>query len=317
MKINSDDIKRDKDPFHYRYRNFFVGFFVLIAFFIIAAFIFYTITKGELMENKATLVTHFKPGEGLQEGSVVKIHGKTVGYVKAVILKINGYSEVKFTVRQDYLHLIRKDSIARLKQKNIFFGDWEIDISIGSESIRLVKDGDTLKGETPFNLSNTFKKFNNIVDSLTILTERVERGEGLLGQLFSKDGIEDIEKKLEEKMRPLLKDLDRTSNNAQLMLERLTTFGETGIKTMDAFLIISQKTDLLIKKTDTMVNDLEQLIKKMDVIPEDTQNLIKNLKNTLKETDILLEGIQNHWLFRRAVRKVRKKITKEKMQGQG
>lgn len=313
MNVNSDDIKKDNDPFHYRYRNFIVGLFVLIAFFIIAVFIFYTLTKGEFMEKKATLVTHFNPGEGLQEGSVVKIHGKPVGYVKAVILKSNGYSEVKFTVRQNYLPLIKRDSVARLRQKNIFFGDWEIDISIGSESTPLVKDGDTLKGEIPFNLSNTFKKFNNIVDSLKLLTERVERGEGLLGQLFSKDGMKDIEKKLDKKMRLLSKDLDKTSNKVQHMLERLTTFGETGINAMDAFLVISQKADLLIKKTDTMINDLENLMNKMEVIPEDTQNLIRNLKNTLKETDILLEGIQNHWLLRRAVRKVRKKIAKEKI----
>lgn len=314
MRINTCDINNEKDPFHYRHRSFFVGLFVIFAFLVIPVFIFLTLTKGDLIQKKITLKAHFKPGEGVIEGSAVKIHGKTVGYVKAVTLKSRGFSEVEFTVKQDYLYLIKNDSIARLRQKNIVFGDWEIDISIGSESAPPVKDGDTLKGEVPLSLSSTFHKFNNIVDSLESLVDRVNKGEGLIGRLFAKDGIKDIEKKIDRKLQLLLKNLDETTNKLHHMIKKMSTFAEHGIDAMDSFLVTSLKADLLIIKTDTLVDHMDQLMNKMEIIPEDIQQLMKDLKKTLKETDILLKGMQNHWFLRRAVRKAREKEAKRKKQ---
>ena len=123
---------KSSEQFHRKHRNFFVGLFILIPLVLLPAFLLYTLIKMSYLEKTSYLFVKYDNAAGLGKNAAVTVLGIKVGYVESVRLNGAGYIDVTMKVKRDCMRLVKKDGLARLQQKNVAIGDWEIELTGGS-----------------------------------------------------------------------------------------------------------------------------------------------------------------------------------------
>lgn len=304
MKTDTGTHRIYREPFHYRHRSFFVGLFVLIPLVLIPAVLLYTLIKADFMQSKATLYANFGQG-GLKRGDVVKIQGEKVGDVRRVTLNRQGRVDVELAVQERYLDLIRGDSRAVLQQKNFFVGDWEIDITIGSEIAGPVGEGDTLQGGLKFDVALTLRQVTDMVGAVDSVMKSISQGEGLLGRLLAEDTLADVAVGFAYKLDRLVDEVNGVLRNANGMIDRLALMGDRGVETLDTLKGFAQGADTLVGELRRVSANLDALVGDLGSVPDDFGEVMVLLKREVVEMEVLLKALQRHWLFRRSVRKVR------------
>src|SRR5207302_10988750 len=92
----------------------------------------------------------------------------------------------------------KNDSVATIRSEGLV-GDKFIEISFGSEEAPKVKDGDTIHGEPPLQLSDLLNKTSEVLDTtkgaidnvnqtasnLNSITTKINQGEGSIGALIN------------------------------------------------------------------------------------------------------------------------------------
>jgi phospholipid/cholesterol/gamma-HCH transport system substrate-binding protein len=300
-----------EEPFHYRYRNFFVGLFILVPALIVPALIVYSLVKSDMLEKWRELYVSYESGEGLQNGSSVNVRGIKVGHVKSVSLNERGEVDVLFRIKSRYAKFVKKNSVARLKQSNFVVGDWEIDLVGGGQYSPSAEEGDTLKGEVPVQLGQTVQQVTNMVASFETILQSILAGEGLLGRLLESDTLEEMASGLLQRVERMFGQVDRLVLGAHEMVAKLGAFGEHGTATVDTLMTFSHHADSLVAMLHVVADDLDGLVGTLGGMPADVDTVLQGLKKDVDEAEVLLRGLQNHWLFRRSVRKAREKEQRE------
>jgi len=132
---------------------------------------------------------------GLAEGNPVKISGVTVGVIKDITLPFDPKMhdvDIQLMVDRKYADRIRTDSRARMKKLGLLAGDSYIDISPGSPKFDSVEPGSLIPAARQTNVDQLISSGEDLVDnfvqisySLKNVLGRVDRGEGLIGELTS------------------------------------------------------------------------------------------------------------------------------------
>jgi len=78
------------------------------------------------------LYVKYDNAAGLGKSAAVTILGIKVGYVESVVLNNAGHIDVAMKIKKDCMRLVKKDSRARLQQKNVAIGDWEVELTVGA-----------------------------------------------------------------------------------------------------------------------------------------------------------------------------------------
>ncbi|MCP4202929.1 MAG: MCE family protein [bacterium] len=170
-----------------------VGALVVVALAALAAGIFLVGERNNLFALKNGYFVHFKDVGGLAAGNPVQLSGVTVGRVERVVLP-KAVDEKLLTVwislDRDYADRIREDSVARIKTLGLL-GDKYIEISSGSPESRIVAVDGEIKAAAPTDVDRLLTSGEDAVDnvvaisySLRSILDRVEAGEGLLGELL-------------------------------------------------------------------------------------------------------------------------------------
>src|SRR5512136_2877878 len=131
MNKSADIARPTGEAFHRKYRNAFVGMFILIVLVIVGILFLFTVFR-DVLEKWDYLYVKYDTASGLAKNGAVTILGMKVGVIKDVSLSPSGRIDVKLKIRRMYMPYIHRDSRARLQQKNIAIGDWEIDLTRGS-----------------------------------------------------------------------------------------------------------------------------------------------------------------------------------------
>lgn len=172
-----------------------VGLLLLAALAVFAGAVFLVGERRNLFSSKNHYTIRFDSVSGLDRGSNVQLDGVNVGSISAVKLPEDveqSKIEVRVWLESRYAGRIREDSMARTRTLGLL-GDKYIEISSGSPSFPEIPDGGQI-GTAPVTDVDTLRasgedliqNVTRITEQLTTILGRMERGEGLLGEL-SKD----------------------------------------------------------------------------------------------------------------------------------
>lgn len=170
-----------------------VGALVVAALAALAVGIFLVGERNNLFARTNGYFIRFKNVGGLASGNPVQLSGVTVGRVQRVVLPEAVDEEeltVWITLDSNYAERVRADSVARIKTLGLL-GDKYIEISSGSpESLAVEVDGQ-IQAAAPTDVDQLLTSGEDAVDnvvaisySLRSILDRVNAGEGLLGELL-------------------------------------------------------------------------------------------------------------------------------------
>jgi phospholipid/cholesterol/gamma-HCH transport system substrate-binding protein len=157
-------------------REFWFGIFAVSTLSILAAGIFLIGRRQSLFSATYPLKAAFDNVSGLNPGAPVRVAGIYQGTVRQIDLprttteKVSVIMDLEDRTRS----LIRKDSVAFIKAEGLL-GDKFIEISIGSEKEPALREGATVPGAAPWEISDLFGKANRILDTTTAVVENAEK----------------------------------------------------------------------------------------------------------------------------------------------
>src|SRR6185369_9173675 len=178
-----------------REKNLRVGFLVAFAAVIAMVGLFFIGSEQKIFARKQEYTVRLDNVSGLAEGNPVKISGVTVGVVKDINLPHDPKKkdvDITLMVDKKYAERIRTDSRARLKKLGLLAGDSYIDISPGSPRFDALEAGANIPAARQTNVDQLISSGEDLVDnfvqisySLKNVLGRIDRGEGLIGELTS------------------------------------------------------------------------------------------------------------------------------------
>src|SRR3954449_2537432 len=172
-----------------------VGFLVTFAAVIAMVGLFFIGSEQKIFARKQEYAVRLDNVSGLAEGNPVKISGVTVGVVKDINLPRDPKQkdvDIQLMVDRKYAERIRTDSRARLKKLGLLAGDSYVDISPGNPKFDTLEPGAQIPAARQTNVDQLISSGEDLVDnfvqisySLKNILGRVDRGEGLIGELTS------------------------------------------------------------------------------------------------------------------------------------
>jgi len=172
-----------------------VGALVTAAAVVLMMFLFFIGSEQKIFSRKNEYKVRLDTVAGLAEGNPVKISGVTVGVVKDIYLPRDPRQkdvDITLMVDRKYSDRIRADSRARMKKLGLLSGDSYIDISPGSPRFDPLEPGSLIPAARQTNVDQLISSGEDLVDNLVQISysmknilARVDRGEGLIGELTS------------------------------------------------------------------------------------------------------------------------------------
>ena len=169
-----------------------VGLLLLVALALGMAAIFTVGERRNLFSAKNDYIIRFDSVSGLQPGSNVQLDGVGVGSVAKIDLSEDvrkNQIELRIRVEARFAGRIREDSMARIRTLGLL-GDKYIEISSGTPKYPEVPEGGTIGTAPVADVDRLRASGEDLVNNVTRITEqltnilsRMERGEGILGEL--------------------------------------------------------------------------------------------------------------------------------------
>jgi phospholipid/cholesterol/gamma-HCH transport system substrate-binding protein len=249
-----------------------VGAFALLAIVGILAVVLLIGMENDLFTQKYRLRFTVEKGTGFSRGMPVKLSGFRVGRIKAISLNEKAMVDIDIEIDRKYQKWTRKDSTARLVKEGLV-GDNIIEVSAGSPSAEILKDGDTIGYVKSKGLEELA---NDISEKVTpVLIEMRD----IISYVNDPDG--DIKQSMHS-IRTLAGDLNETRRLADTLL--LSTNANIGRLAVAA--------DKSLENANTKINSLEPIMTKVDA------NLSK-LPPILDKVDATLSNLEKSSVYLR------------------
>jgi len=167
-----------------------VGIFIVVAF-IILFFIAFSIGDLSIFEKGYTIRVSFGFANGIAESAPVRLAGVDVGEIDDIEIyydetagktKVVLYAHISEDVK------IEKDAIARINTLGLL-GEKYLEVSPGSRRAGFLDGGSLLVGDDPICLEALTKDMRGLVDSATVIMDRLKDGEGTVGKLLVEEKI--------------------------------------------------------------------------------------------------------------------------------
>ncbi|MBP7587552.1 MAG: MCE family protein [Thermoanaerobaculia bacterium] len=169
-----------------------VGLLLLVALALGMAAIFTVGERRNLFSAKNDYFIRFDSVSGLQPGSNVQLDGVGVGSIAAIDLSEDvrqNQIEIRIRVEERFAARIRDDSMARIRTLGLL-GDKYIEISSGTSQFPEIPEGGAIGTAPVADVDRLRASGEDLVNNVTRITEqlttilgRMERGEGILGEL--------------------------------------------------------------------------------------------------------------------------------------
>ncbi|MFH1175831.1 MAG: MlaD family protein [Acidobacteriota bacterium] len=173
-------------------RRLRVGLFTVGLLVLFAVSILLLGEKQQLFVRQVRFVTRFQYVGGLTPGAAVWLNGVVAGSVEEVDLPADPQEQkitVRFRVDAKLSRRVRADSTVRIRTLGLL-GDRYLEVSSGSPRQPRLQEGDEVPGVEPTDVAAVLSQGGDVVTnvlaisgSLRAVLERVERGEGVLGEL--------------------------------------------------------------------------------------------------------------------------------------
>src|SRR5438309_1708869 len=181
-------------------RTFRLGVFIVSTLLIFAAAVFWIGEKEFLFHSTYRLQEEFQNVAGLNGGAEVRVGGIHEGTVRQIQLPMRPNEKVRvlMDMEKPTRSVIKNDSVATIQSEGLV-GDKFVEISFGSDKSPKVKDGDTIQGQPPLQISDLLNKTSEVLDTtkgaidnvnqtasnLNSITTKINQGEGSIGALIN------------------------------------------------------------------------------------------------------------------------------------
>jgi len=171
-----------------------VGLLVFGATLVLMAALFLIGQQNRLFASKNRY--YFTAGSvaGLNDGAPVRLNGVTAGIVEKITLPADVHKQlltIRISIERQYEERIRQDSTARIRTLGLL-GDKYVDVTSGSPKTAMIPPGGAIPTAPDTDVDKLIASGGDVVDnmvrisySLGRILERIDRGEGLVGQLTS------------------------------------------------------------------------------------------------------------------------------------
>ena len=170
-----------------------VGVMVSAALLILMVFLFFIGSQQKIFARKNEYEVRLANVTGLAEGNPVKMSGVTIGVIRDIKLPQDPKAqqvEILLMVDRKFSERIRGDSRVRLKKLGLLTGDSFIDVTPGTPRFPMLEPGSMIPSQRQADVEALLSSGEDLVDnfvqisySLKNILQRIDRGEGLLGEL--------------------------------------------------------------------------------------------------------------------------------------
>jgi len=181
-------------------RAFRLGVFIVATLLVFAGGVYWIGKKQFMFSSTYHLTAEFQNVAGLNGGAEVRVGGIHEGTVKAILLPQRPDQKVRVVMQManPTQGVIKNDSVAIIRSEGLV-GDKFVEISFGSDKAVKVKDGDTIRGEPPLQISDLIRKTDALLDTakgaaenvsqtadnLNAISSKINQGTGTLGALVN------------------------------------------------------------------------------------------------------------------------------------
>ncbi len=205
--------------------TFRLGLFIVATLAVLGCGVFLISNKRAPFKSGYPVRAEFVNVAGLREGADVRVGGLHKGTVESINLPARPDQKVTVTMEvSNTTHgVLRKDSVASVKSDGLM-GDKYVEISFGSVDAPGLKNGDTIGGQPPVDISDivaqtgaimakanvAVKNISETAGNLDAITESVRQGKGTAGELINNDAVY---KKMEAAATDLQENMEALKHN--------------------------------------------------------------------------------------------------------
>ncbi len=181
-------------------RTLRLGIFIVATLLMFAAGVFWIGNKQFFFHSTYRLQAEFQNVAGLNGGAEVRVGGIHEGTVRQIQLPMRPNEKVRVLMDMagPTRSVIKNDSVAIIRSEGLV-GDKFVEISFGSDQAPKVKNGDTIRGEPPLQISDLLNKTSVVLDTtkgaidnvnqtasnLNSITTKINQGQGSIGALIN------------------------------------------------------------------------------------------------------------------------------------
>lgn len=174
-------------------RSLRVGLLVSGALLILMIFLFFIGSEQKIFARKNEYEVRLENVSGLSQGNPVRMSGVTIGTIRDISLPQDPKQkqvEIQLMIDRKYAERLRGDSRARLKKLGLLTGDSYIDITPGSPRQPQLEPGTLIPAQRQTDVEALITSGEDLMDNLVQISyslknvlQRIDRGEGLLGEM--------------------------------------------------------------------------------------------------------------------------------------
>ncbi|MBI5213349.1 MAG: MCE family protein [Nitrospirae bacterium] len=250
----------------------FIGIEKKIGLFVAAAVIGILVAvaavglQSDIFTSKTRIYLIADSGQGINEGTAVKLSGFKIGKVKRLYLDDAAKVKVELSIKTKYMRWIRTDSDARLIKEG-FIGDSVIEITPGSAKAKDVREDGIIAFERTRGLGEIAAELK---DELKPALSDIKQ---IVGYINDPQG--DVRQTLKS-LRIAAEGLPATKQR----LDSLLADADKGVNTS------AKKIDALLDSAKQTINSVDGLAKKVDKdIPAILERANKSVENIQKTTE--------------------------------
>ncbi len=171
-----------------------VGIVVLVAVVVLGVGVFMIGQENNLFSRKNRYFVDLKSVSGIKPGNPVELDGVAVGAVDQVILPHNPaqkFIRVWMKVDRSYGRRVRADTLVRIRTLGLL-GDKFLELNSGSPNLAEIPDSGRVNAAPATNVDALIASGTDVMDNISTISfqlknilSRVDRGQGLLGELTS------------------------------------------------------------------------------------------------------------------------------------
>jgi len=174
-------------------RSVRVGVLVAVSLFVLMLFVFFIGSEQKIFARKNEYEVRLENVTGLAEGNPVKMSGVTIGVIRDIKLPQDPKQrsvEILLMIDRKFAERVRGDSRIRLKKLGLLTGDSYIDVTPGTPRFPPLEPGSVIPSQRQTDVEQLLSSGEDLVDnfvqisySLKNILARIDRGEGLIGEL--------------------------------------------------------------------------------------------------------------------------------------
>ena len=315
-----------------------LGLFVIIGTILFVAAVYFIGQRQNMFEKTFTISSYFQNVNGLQKGNNVRYSGIVIGTVQNIDMLNDTTIKVDMHIAEKSLKYLRRDAIASIASDGLV-GSMIVNIVPGQGIEPVVVDGDIINSERNIGADDIMKTLSVGSENVSILTadllmitEKINRGEGMIGALLNDSIITNDLKQSIHSLRTAseganqsIADLGAIVNdlktNDSTVLGVLINDAESGTK-LKSLIANLETSGIELEKTASNLNNLISTVDSSDsgfnyifkdsTLVRELESSIKNIEEGTVKFNENMEALKHNFLTRGYFRKLEKQEKKDK-----